>query len=439
MAEFDYYLRYGFLTLLMGYHLMELDMIKIAFPGFLEDYGVLSKDNRKESLTYFSSLYAQTLNLGIVSTLFWGWASDRFGCFRTSVVHMMIHSVITVLIAYSKTYEEYTNLYLALSFFSNYTISLNTFMGWLPKERKQSFVAKSQFISSTMLQLAPLVVGVILKFTETDIIFRYHLFLAGVLSFLTVGYAYAFRNYIEEVAPTGTKAEAQEAEDLKGLKGYLVILKDKTALSLLLFGIYLRLVKKLVDVAVHLWAELGENENGLGFDKITLGTYSSVGGMLSVILYLYFAKEDIDQLPGQLRLNLILCGVCVFCFPFLNVLPKYLLNVGLAVLILIFNFCFSALFSVWIGLLNTGVRKEIRSKSFALTLAIRSIIGGWITNKCFELLKWSLSAKEVTEFLGGKLNSAVFFWLFTGVNLVTYLYFRNMRVRKQEKDWELLF
>lgn len=438
MAEFDYYLRYGFLTLLMGYHLMELDMIKIAFPGFLEDYGVLNKDNRKESLTHFSGLYAQTLNLGIVSTLFWGWASDKFGCFKSSVIHCMIHIVITVLIAYSKSYDEYKFLYLALSFFSNYTISLNTFMGWLPKERKQSFVAKSQFISSTMLQLAPLIVGIILQFTQKDIIFRYHLFLAGVLSFLTLGYAYAFRNYTEEVVG-GTQAQAQESEDLKGLKGYIVILKNKTAASLLLFGIYLRLVKKLVDVAVHLWAELGENENGLGIDKVTLGTYSAVGGMLSVVLYLYFAKEDVAQLPGQLRLNLLLCAACVFCFPFLKVLPKEFLNPSLAFLILVFNFCFSALFSVWIGLLNTGVRKEIRSKSFALTLAIRSVIGGWITNQCFELLKWSLHAKEVTEILGGKLNSAVFFWLFTGVNIVTYLYFRNLRVKKEEKDWALIF
>lgn len=438
MADVDYYLRYTFLVLLMGYHLMELDMIKIAFPGILEDYGLVKQGNKKESLTKFSEMYSYTLYVGIPSTIFWGWASDKFGAFKTSLIHLVIHIGITGVMAYSRTYEEYSLLYVVLSFFSNYTISLNTFMGWIPQDRKQSFVAKSQFYSSTMLQIAPLVAGFLISLSGSDLIFKYHMFLAGILSFFTVGYAYAFRNYTEEVKAVSSKA-TQESEDLKGLHGYLVILKTKTGASLTMFGIYLRLVKKLVDVAVHLWAEIGVNENGLGFDKATLGTYSSVGGILSVILYLYFASEDMASMPRQLSVNLLVCAVCIFMFPFLGVVPSALLNPLLVVLILVFNYCFSALFAVWIGLLNTGVRREIRAKSFAITLAIRSVIGSYISTQSFELLKWALHSPAVTQYLGGRLNSAVFFWLFAGVNLAMFAYFKKLRVVKKEKDWELHF
>ena len=143
MADVDYYLRYTFLVLLLGYHLMELDMIKIAFPGILEEYGLVKQGNKKESLTKFSEMYSATLYVGIPSTIFWGWASDKFGSFKTSLIHLVIHIGITGVMAYSKTYEEYSKLYIVLSFFSNYTISLNTFMGWIPSDRKQAFVAKS--------------------------------------------------------------------------------------------------------------------------------------------------------------------------------------------------------------------------------------------------------------------------------------------------------
>lgn len=438
-GNLEYYLRYIFLVLLLGYHLMELDMIKIAFPGFLEEFGVISKDNKKESLSKFADLYSISLYLGIPSTLIWGWASDKFGSFKSSLVQLVLHILVTILIAYTQTYDHYAKLSIALSFFSCYTISLSTFMGWLPQDRKQSFVARSQFFSSSMLQLAPMVAGILLQLSGTDVIYKYHMFLALLLSVLTLGYAFAFRNYTEDAKQVGKKEET-ESEEMKGIKGFLVILKNKSACSLLLFGIYLRLVKKLVDVAVHLWAEIGVNENGLGFDKVTLGNYSSFGGMLSVVLYLYFSTDDITQLPAQLKSNLLLCAVSILCFPFLALAPSHhILGAGLAVLILIFNFCFSALFSVWIGLLNNGVKKEIRSKSFALTLAIRNIIGSYVSNKCFELLKWSLSATSVTEILGGRMNSAVFFWMFALVNISMYLYFRNLKVEKKEKEWELVF
>ena len=438
MSDIDYYLRYTFLVLLLGYHLMELDMIKIAFPGILEEYELVKHGNKKESLTKFSEMYSFTLYVGIPSTIFWGWASDKFGCFKTSLIHLIIHIGLTGMLAYTQTYQSYTVLYVIQSFFSNYTISLNTFMGWIPQDRKQSFVAKSQFYSSSMLQVAPLIAGYLLLLSGKDLIFNYHMFLAAIHAFFTAGYAYAFRNYTEEVKMETIKQSA-ESEDLKGLHGYIVILKSKTGASLTLFGIYLRLVKKLVDVAVHLWAEIGINENGLGFDKSTLGTYSSIGGILSVILYLYFSTDDVSKMPKQLSNNLLLCAVCIFCLPFLAVVPPAFLNPLLVLLILVFNFCFSALFAVWIGLLNTGVRREIRSKSFAITLAIRSVIGSYISTWSFELLKWALHSPEVTSYLGGKLNSGVFFWLFTGVNLVMYAYFRNLKVVKKEKEWELHF
>ena len=147
-----------------------------------------------------------------------------------------------------------------------------------------------------MLQFAPIFAGYLIKISGKSIISTYHTALAIMLLTFNIGLIYAFRNYKDEVLTT-SKIEQMESEDLKGMKGYLTILKDKSAASLLFLGIYLRLVKKLVDVALHLWAEIGVSENGLGYDKTTLGTYSTVGGMLSVVLYLYLAKEQISEMP----------------------------------------------------------------------------------------------------------------------------------------------
>ena len=137
--------------------------------------------------------------------------------------------------------------------------------------------------------------------------------------------------------------------------------------------------------------------------------------------------------------SFLVLAVCISAFPFLSLFSGFALNAALVILILVFNYCFSVLFSVWIGLINVGVRKEIKSKSFAMTLAIRSVVGSYIANLCFELMRWGLKSQAVTQILGGKLNSGVFFWVFGLVNLGMYAYFRKIRLEKQEKTYRLVF
>jgi len=432
-----YLLRYAFVVLISGYHLMELDMIKISFPAFLEELKVIEVGNKKQSISEFSNLYSKQMILGIPSTLFWGYCSDKYGAYKTTVVHLMFHILISAYLGTVPDYSKFVLGSMALSFFSNYVISLSTFMSWIPENKRASFIANSQFYVSVMLQIAPIFAGAILKMSDSGILFRYHMILASLLLIFLLGFIYAFKDYKEEAA-TGSKKEQAESEDLKGLKGFITILKDKNATALLFLGIYLRLVKKLVDVALHLWAEISISENGLGYDKALLGTYSSIGGILSVIVYLKFANDDIMSMPAQLKSTFLITAGTIFLFPFLAILQGWALNGLLIALILVFNYCFSVLFSVWIGLLNNGVRKEIRSKSFALTLAIRSIVGSYISYLCFELMRWSLSSKSVTNLLGGRLNSALFFWLFTLINLGMYWFFRNLKLSKKEKTYELI-
>jgi hypothetical protein len=226
---------------------------------------------------------------------------------------------------------------------------------------------------------------------------------------------------------------------MNGVKEYLVVFTDKGACSVIMLGIYLRLAKKLVDVALHLWADIGINENGLGFDKIQLSRYSTAGGILSVILYSYLSNEDLQLIPQNLRSSLLTSAAIFVLMPFLSLPSGIFQNVCLVVIILLFNYCFNALFAVWIGLINNGIKKEMKSKNFALTLAIRSIIGSWISDQCFKLFKWALGSPDVTSILGGKLNAAVFFWLFALINIGMFLFFRKLKMIKKEKEYSIAF
>ena len=198
----DYYLRYTFVVLITGYHLMEQDMLKISFPGFLEDFGIIDKSTRSKSITEFSTLYSRQMILGIPATLLWGYLSDKFGCLKTSVFHIFVHAAISFLLGTLTDFNLFSWTYVLLSFFSNYTISLSTFMGWLPEDRKVSFIAKSQFYNGAMLQFAPIFAGYLIKISGKSIVSTYHTALAILLLTFNIGLIYAFRNYKEEVATT---------------------------------------------------------------------------------------------------------------------------------------------------------------------------------------------------------------------------------------------
>lgn len=434
-----YYLKYVFIVLLSGYHLMELDMIKIAISGFLEDFSRHIGGEKLSTMMEFKTLYSAQMLLGIPATMIWGYLSDRFGNFKTSVVHLAAHILITFLMAFSKDYNTYFYFSLLLSFFSNYVISLGTFTGWIPEKNRPSYNARSQFFTTMMLMMAPGFSSFINRYFKDSLVYHYHLILASMLTVFLVGFIYAFKDYKEDSNKVASKKEQEESEELRGLKGYLTIFKNKTAISLIFLGIYLRLAKKLVDVAFHLWAEMPKEKNGLGYDKTQLGNYSSFGGILSVFTYLYFADEHLPNMPKQMNLSFLVLGLVNFAFPLLSLTSGWVLDGALVILILFFNFIFSVLFSCWIGLLNEGVRKEIRSKSFALTLTIRSIIGTYLSNKAFDLLHWSLQDPWVTQHLGGNLNSACFFWIFTLISIGMYIYFRNLKLEKKEKKYELIF
>ena len=447
-----FYSRYAFVVLIMGYHLMELDMIKISFPGFLEQYGVVQKDNKKEVLSRFSELYSWQLVFGIPSTLLWGYISDKYGSFKTSIVHLAIHILVCCYIAFTTNYDGLFYGHIVLSFFSNYLISVQTFTSWIPQNKKMSFNATSQVITSGMLQIAPFVAGLLIDLSDSSTLVRvYHGSLAGLLLFLLVGYIVSFKDFVDESsAKPVDKSQATKKSETSmlasivpaiksGVGEYLVVFTDKGACSVIMLGIYLRLAKKLVDVALHLWADIGVNENGLGFDKIELSRYSTAGGILSVLVYSYLANEDLQLIPENLRSSLITSATVFFLMPFLSLPTGLIQKACLVAIILVFNYCFSALFAVWIGLINNGVKKEMKSKNFALTLAIRSIIGSWIADQCFKLFKWALGSPDVTAVLGGKLNSVVFFWLFALENIGMYVFFRKLRLVKQEKEYSIAF
>jgi MFS family permease len=201
-SKIVFYSRYAFVVMIMGYHLMELDMIKISFPGFLEQYGVVHKDNKKEVLSRFSELYSWQLVFGIPSTLLWGYISDKYGSFKTSVVHLLVHIGVCSYIAFTTNYDTLFYGHIVLSFFSNYLISVQTFTSWIPQNKKMSFNANSQVITSGMLQIAPFVAGLLIDFSDaTNLVRIYHGFLAALLFGLLIGYVISFKDFTEE----GTK------------------------------------------------------------------------------------------------------------------------------------------------------------------------------------------------------------------------------------------
>jgi MFS family permease len=208
------------------------------------------------------------------------------------------------------------------------------------------------------------------------------------------------------------------------------LMMDATARHLILLGLFLRMAKKYVDYGFHLWAEISRTENGLGLSKLELGTLSSSGGILSVLIFfLVFTKSDVSELPHVMRRSFLLLSLTIMAFPFLIFLSGSALKFGVFSLVLLFMVNEAILFTSWVGLLNTCLPKEVRARSYSLSLAVKGVIGFACTVFIFRGFKSSLESKFLDSLIG-PLNSIIFFWGFALSSLGMMVYYSRLKVSK---------
>lgn len=229
-----------------------------------------------------------------------------------------------------------------------------------------------------------------------------------------------------EVASSETPRS--QATETSTLSWVYELIMDPTARHLILMGLFLRMAKKYVDYGFHLWAEISRTQNGLGLSKLELGTLSSSGGILSVILFfLVFTNKGVNELPHVIKRTFLLLSLVIMAFPFLIFLSGSALKFGVFALVLLFMINEAILFTSWVGLLNTCLPKAVRARSYSLSLAVKGVVGFACTVFIFRGFKVSLNSKFVDGLIG-PLNSILFFWSFALASLGMMVYYSKLKV-----------
>ena len=236
------------------------------------------------------------------------------------------------------------------------------------------------------------------------------------------------RNKPSELEVSSTAIPSSQTPEQSTFAWIYVLIADPTARHLILLGLFLRMAKKYVDYGFHLWAEISRTQNGLGLTKLELGSLSSSGGILSVIIFfLVFNNVEVSELPHVIRRSFLLLSLTIMGFPFLIFLSGAALKLGVFLLVLLFMINEAILFTSWVGLLNTCLPKEIRARSYSLSLAVKGVIGFACTLVIFRGFKASLESKFLDSLIG-PLNSIVFFWSFALASLGMMVYYSKLKV-----------
>ena len=119
--------------------------------------------------------------------------------------------------------------------------------------------------------------------------------------------------------------DEEKMQDVGIWRDYVAIWNFREAIYLIFLVLYLRMAKKYVDYDFHLWAEIKREEIGLGLNKFTLGSCSSLGGIKSVIIYFsLFSSVELTDLLYVIKRSFILISATVFCFTFLIFTQAYI-------------------------------------------------------------------------------------------------------------------
>jgi len=237
------------------------------------------------------------------------------------------------------------------------------------------------------------------------------------------------RRSVASQAYTSTESEQRSIFYIVSL-----VWNDLAARHIIIIGLYLRIAKKYVDFGFHLWAEISRKENGLGLSKLQLGTFSTAGGITSVVLfYIIFFQDKVESLPYLIRRSLIILTFTIAAFPFLILTTGATLNFLIFLSILSFMINESILFTAWVGLVNTCLPKTVRGRVYSLSLALKGIIGFTCTIFIFEGFRHSLESPTLTYYIG-PLNSTIFFWGFALLTVIMCIVYRRLAVVEDEDE-----
>lgn len=508
--ECTYYSRVFVLGGLAGMHLAVMDMFKVAFQTFLKDLGVIrSSADTDIVLTEYSKMYSVSALLDVACTLFWGHFTDTYGTKLSLNIQALATAAIFFLLSQCTDYSSFFLLMVASTLFDKYVIALDTFLSWVPAEKKLSYLSIFQMTKSIMMQSGPFLGGALVSLSQRHILVYFGILCATMLS-LTLGFNVVFWNHWsekshiiragfkeaddeasihpdfsppanpeeqpvpevhdEEVNPlkrdsraTGDRpldtkkpevtlitavdskppvgdirAESFDVNCLSFRETLMIIWKDQTARHLILLGLYLRMAKKYLDYGFHLWAEISPAENGLGVPKLHLGVLSTAGGISSVLLFFFvFSSVKQEQLPKLILRSFLLLSLTILMFPFLVLLSGPMLYLGVLVAVLSFMLNEQVIFTCWVVLLNTCLPKSVLARTYAISLAIKGLVGSFCSFLIFKLFRWTLESPSVSALLR-PLNSLLFFWTFAFASLFMFWFYRRIDVHSPAPGVTLL-
>ncbi len=497
IPQCTYYSRVLVLGGLAGMHLAVMDMFKVAFQTFLKDLDMIkSSADTDVVLTEYSKMYSISALLDVVCTLFWGHFTDKYGTKLSLNIQALATAAVFFLLSQCTDYSRFFFLMVVSTVFDKYVIALDTFLSWVPAEKKLSYLGIFQMTKSIMMQSGPFLGGALVSLSQRHILVYFSILCATML-ILTLGFNIAFWNHWSlksHIIKTGfreaddeasmspdmcqatdseqqTTAEAHDDEgnplkrdskqisdkqletnkpetpviaaDTKAQSGDIradsfdvsclsfretltIIWKDQTARHLILLGLYLRMAKKYLDYGFHLWAEISPAENGLGVPKLHLGVLSTSGGISSVLLfYFVFSSVKQEQLPKLILRSFLLLSLTILMFPFLVLLSGPVLYAGVYAAVLSFMLNEQVIFTCWVVLLNTCLPKSILARTYAISLAIKGLVGSFCSFLIFKLFRWTLESPAVSSLLR-PLNSLLFFWTFAFASLSMFWFYRHI-------------
>lgn len=495
--ECTYYSRVFILGGLAGMHLAVMDMFKVAFQTFLKDLGMIrSSADTDIVLTEYSKMYSISALLDVACTLFWGHFTDKYGTKLSLNIQALATAAIFFLLSQCTEYSTFFLLMVASTIFDKYVIALDTFLSWVPPEKKLSYLSIFQMTKSIMMQSGPFLGGALVSLSHRHILVYFSILCTTMLC-LTVGFNVAFWNYWSEqshiigpsfketdeeasiqpdlsettstneqvtgephdeednplkresrvagekqqiskkpeviaIAPDSSAAVGDIRADTFDVNCFsfretlMIIWKDQTARHLIFLGLYLRMAKKYLDYGFHLWAEISPAENGLGVPKLHLGVLSTAGGISSVLLfYLVFSKVKIEQLPKLVLRSFLLLSLTILMFPFLVLLSGPLLYAGVYAAVMSFMLNEQVIFTCWVVLLNTCLPKSVLARTYAISLAIKGLVGSFCSFLIFRLFRWTLESHTVSALIR-PLNSLLFFWTFAFASLFMFWFYRRI-------------
>ena len=507
-----------------GMHLAVMDMFKVSFQTFLFDLGmVTNQDNTDVALTEYSKMYSISSLLDVACTLFWGHFTDKYGAKLSLNIQILGTAASFLMLSQCTTYSSFFYITILSTVFDKYIIVADTFLGWVPQDKKLSYLKFYQITKSLMMQSGPFMGGLLVSISPQHLL-TYFGALFSIMVCLGIGFNLLFWGetsrksvdshnglkqleddefslglesieignpqglsnskkrddeegnplfrekefYSESEGSTSVKMKSKtenqqekpsnefhsqgeeksgvgkseqsidirsdnfDASSLSLWEISKLIWKDETGKNLIFLGIYLRMAKKYLDYGFHLWAEISRSENGLGVPRMELGTLSTCGGITSVLMfYLLFKNPKVEDLPQIIKKCFFAISLTILCMPMIVFFEGVILQALIYLTILVFMVTETIIFTSWVVLLNTCLPTSVLARTYAISLAIKGVIGSLFSFLIFKFFRWALESSLISSMMR-PLNSILFFWNFALGSFGMLIYYRNMRINNND-------